>query len=73
MAMEANRFDGGLFTHAVLDGLNGRADADSDGRVSISELREYVTAQVELLSEGRQKASVRAENVVQDFALSLKR
>jgi len=72
MAMEANEFSGGLFTHAVLEGLKGLADADADGRVTISELREYVIARVELLSHGRQKASVRAENVVQDFALSMK-
>jgi uncharacterized caspase-like protein len=31
-----------LFTHALIQGLSGRADSDRDGRVSLAELEGYV-------------------------------
>lgn len=36
----------GLFTHHLLDGLYGRADEDKDGRVTLAELREFVSDNV---------------------------
>jgi uncharacterized caspase-like protein len=72
VAREPNVFGGGIFTHAVLEGLKGPADADSDGRVTTSELRAYVMGQVDVLSTGLQRPSVRAENTAMDFALSMK-
>ncbi len=40
-SQEDSRFGHGVFTHFLLDGLRGSADADGDGRVVLSELFEH--------------------------------
>jgi hypothetical protein len=69
VALEANEFGGGTFTRALLDGLGGKADANGDRDINVSELRDYLAIQVPKLSHGLQKPSVRAENVDLNFAL----
>jgi TolB-like protein len=44
----------GAFTYAVLEGLEGRGDADSDGALSVSELFGYVARRVPQLTNGDQ-------------------
>jgi uncharacterized caspase-like protein len=44
----------GVFTHFVLTGLNGEADANQDGTVTAGELFPYVREQVQKATEGRQ-------------------
>ncbi|MFQ5664935.1 MAG: caspase family protein [Candidatus Binatia bacterium] len=44
----------GVFTYAVLEGLQGRADADGDGLVSLSELFGYVARVVPRLTGAQQ-------------------
>jgi len=44
----------GAFTYAVLQGLQGGADADGDGLVSVSDLFGFVARQVPKLTQGRQ-------------------
>jgi hypothetical protein len=72
-ALESNEFGSGTFTRALLDGLGGKADANGDGEVSVSELRDYVARHVPILSHGRQKPSVRAENLDSNFTLAKSR
>lgn len=36
----------GLFTHHLLAGLNGKADADADGAITMAEVASYATAKV---------------------------
>ena len=43
----------GLFTHALLEGLQGASDADGDGRVTLQEVFEYVVPLVERLRDRR--------------------
>jgi WD40 repeat protein len=69
-ALESNEFGSGTFTRALLNGLRGEADANRDGEVTVSELRDYVASQVETLSRGQQRSSVRAENSDLNFALA---
>jgi hypothetical protein len=38
---------GGIFTRALIDGLNGKADYTDDGIVQLDELKLYVQRQVE--------------------------
>jgi WD40 repeat protein len=57
----------GIFTACVLDGLRGAADANHDGQILVSELREYVTAEVSRRTGGRQRPITREENVDNDF------
>lgn len=44
----------GVFTYAVIEGVRGTADGDSDGLLSISELFAYVARRVPVLTQGRQ-------------------
>jgi len=37
----------GLFTHHLLAGLNGKADRDADGAITLAEVAAYTTAKVE--------------------------
>ena len=49
----------GLYTHFMLKGLNGAADADKDGTITPSEQGDYVERSVLEVSGGRQKPYVR--------------
>ncbi len=70
VALEPKELGGGTFTRALLDGLSGKADANGDREVNVSELRDYLAKQVPKLSRGQQKPSVRAENIDLDFTLA---
>ncbi len=43
LSYEDAEFDGGLFTHYFIEGLNGAADADGDGGVSFLDVCGYVS------------------------------
>lgn len=69
-AMESDAWHNGLFTYALLNGIrNKSADANSDGKILLSELKKYTGDEVERLSNGAQKPSSRNENLDQDFTL----
>jgi WD40 repeat protein len=72
-AQELNEFGSGAFTFALLEGLRGKADVNSDGEVNVAELRNYVSQRVQELSHGQQRPSVRAENLDLDFSLARRR
>lgn len=57
----------GAFTYAVLEGLRGSADTDSDGNLMVSELFGYVARRVPVLSQGRQHPYNKMEGT--DFPL----
>jgi hypothetical protein len=54
LAAESDELSHGLFTHAVLEGLGGAADGDSDGYVTLAELSAYVETKVPELSDAQQ-------------------
>ena len=51
---EHRRLHGGVFTRALIEGLEGRADANGDGVVTLAEVNAYLAARVPALSGGRQ-------------------
>ena len=59
-ALESANWKNGVFTYALLRGLKG--EADPDGRMSVSKLRDFVEQEVGRLTEGRQTPTVRREN-----------
>jgi uncharacterized caspase-like protein len=68
LAYESATWNNGVFTHAVLEGFaRRRADADGDGTVRASELRDYVIDAVRKLTLGVQVPVMRRENVEADF------
>ena len=43
----------GLFTHVLLEGLSGKADANKDGKITIQELGDYVKRTVPGMRDGQ--------------------
>jgi hypothetical protein len=57
-----------VFTYSLIEGLTtGNADADNDGHIVVSELRDYVFDKVSALTHGRQNPTSRRENLEFDF------
>ena len=54
-SLEDARWGGhGVFTHFLLEGLQGKADLDADGIVTFTELFDYVSNNVRTSTDGRQ-------------------
>ncbi len=69
-ALESKEWSNGVFTYCLLSGLKERkADLNKDGKIMLSELKEYVQKEVERLTEGRQKPTSRIENLENDWQL----
>lgn len=57
-SLEDKKWGGGVFTHCLLDGLNGKANENDDEWVNLDELENYLTREVFILSDGKQKTKV---------------
>ncbi len=69
-AFEGEDWNNGLFTYCVLNGLkNLKADKNSDGLITLSELQTFVAEQVNKLSDGAQTPTYRMENNAIDYEL----
>lgn len=69
-ALEANAWNNGAFTYSVLQGLGGmHADANRDGKISLSELQKYVIIEVPILTKDMQKPVSRMENLLNDMRI----
>ena len=69
-ALESDKWNNGVFTAAVIEGLRDKkADWNTDNRISVSELKNYLSQRVSELTAGAQKPSVVAFEQDQDFDL----
>lgn len=69
-AIEGDKWNNGLFTYCLLDGLSyKKADSNYDGKIVVSELRDYVYKKVTELSNGSQKPTARAQNLTMDYRI----
>ncbi len=69
-AFEGDDWQNGLFTYCLLTGIQDRkADFNYDGKIMISELKQYVYNEVVRLSDGKQKPTARKENLLVDFQI----
>ncbi|MGH8187527.1 MAG: caspase family protein, partial [Steroidobacteraceae bacterium] len=69
-ALEGERWNNGVFTYALLQGLkNAQADSNNDRAITVSELQAYVIDQVRSLTHGGQNPTVRRENLDYDFVV----
>jgi uncharacterized caspase-like protein len=67
-ALESPEWNNGVFTYAILSGLKEQtADINHDGSVTVNELKNYVSDQVEQLTKGAQRPTSRRENTGLDF------
>lgn len=70
-AYEGQGVANGVFTHSVLVGIQQKsADSNGDGQIVVSELRDFVTAQVKTLTGGKQTPTSRQENLEFDFRVN---
>jgi len=69
-ALESDEWRNGIFTYCILAGLkSGKADINGDGTITVTELKEYVSREVERLTRGEQKPTSRQENLEFDFTV----
>jgi uncharacterized caspase-like protein len=60
----------GVFTHHVLQGLAGPADANKDGRITVSELYRYVEPRVSSQTDKRQRPDLKTDAVGGDIVIA---
>jgi hypothetical protein len=70
VAQEKQDVGHGVFTHYLLKGLQGAADANHDGRVTVDELYEYVRNQVSAATNGKQTPQISRDPTAGDIVLS---
>lgn len=70
-ALEGSQYTGGVFTSALLQGLtSGAADLNKkDGKVTISELQEYLSRKVAYETLNQQRPVHRVENIGNDWQI----
>ncbi|MFM9943596.1 MAG: caspase family protein [Bacteroidia bacterium] len=69
-ALESDKWNNGVFTYCVLNGLKSTTtDKNADGKISVTELKNYVSAEVQVLTAGRQKPTSRKENLDNDWGI----
>lgn len=69
-AMEGDAWKNGVFTWFLKKGLKGNdADTNKDGAVMISELQKWLGEVVEKVTNGHQKPTFRAENILNDWRI----
>ncbi|MEO5599691.1 MAG: caspase family protein [Cyclobacteriaceae bacterium] len=67
-ALESDQWKNGVFTYALLSGMkNKRADKNKDGIITVTEIKDYVSIEVEKLTKGEQRPTSRRENLEFDF------
>jgi WD40 repeat protein len=69
-AMESSKWNNGVFTYALLNGLSSNGtDLNDDGNISVNELQTYIQKEVYQLTNGKQKPTNRLENIETDFII----
>jgi len=67
-AFESEQWNNGVFTYSLINGLrNAQADANSNGTISVRELKEYLVENVVKLTDNQQRPTCRKENPDVDF------
>jgi len=67
-SLESDKWKNGVFTYSIIDGIQtGDADKNGDGKIRVTELRDYVTSKVLSLTGGKQTPGSRKENLDNDF------
>jgi WD40 repeat protein len=69
-ALESPQWNNGVFTYSILNGLkNKAADKNKNGVITVSELKDYSIKQVQFLTGGKQKPTIRKESVNFDWKI----
>ena len=71
LSQEDSKWGNGAFTKAVVEGLNGSADFQKSGKITLKGLDYYVTDRVKELTHGQQSPVSIAPNGITDFPIAL--
>lgn len=67
-ALESDAWHNGVFSYSIMEGLRNRnADTNKDGKISVNELKTYVSRRVVELTQGKQNPGSRKENPESDW------
>lgn len=74
-ARESKKWNNSVFTYCLLSGLtenkenstSKKADLNEDGQIMVSELQQYLAAEVPKLTKGHQQPTMRVENISNDW------
>jgi hypothetical protein len=69
-AMESPSVEHGFFTHALVEGLRGKADYNKDSLVHFTEIDNYVTDRVKELTQGKQHPVTAKPTSIRSFPLT---
>ncbi|MBL8797623.1 MAG: caspase family protein [Planctomycetia bacterium] len=69
-SLESSSVKAGFFTHALVEGLTGKADTNRDGSIFLGELDLYASRQVRLLSKGQQNPVTAKPPHIRSFVLA---
>ncbi len=70
LANEGDKWGNGAFTYAIKEGLlHTKADLNSDEKITVNELKDYVITSVSELTQGEQKPTTRKELIDIDWTI----
>ncbi len=72
-SLEEEAWKNGAFAKALIEGLSGRADLRSSGRVTVNMLDLYVSERVKELTDGIQTPATAKPATIADFPILLSR
>lgn len=72
LSRESEEWRNGAFTHALVEGLNGKADLLGKGTITVASLEAYVAARVKELTNGKQTPCEAKPQTVPDFVIAVK-
>ena len=70
VAKEDHKLRSGRFTHALIEGLSGKARKATNGAIYLTALEDYVSERVKKLSNNEQKPFLKKPERIQNFPLS---
>jgi len=69
-ALETPEYQNGVFTYALITGLKEKkADHDADGKITIQEIKTWLSNEVFRLTKGRQKPTSRSETIDNNWVI----
>jgi len=72
-SLEDPQWQNGAFTKALVEGIDGKADYEHNGRITVNMLDLYVSERVKELTKGQQTPSTTKPSTVPDFPLAYTR
>jgi uncharacterized caspase-like protein len=71
-SIEDPRWSNGAFTKALVEGLNGKADYSSSGRITVTGLELYIENRVPELTQDQQTPMTQKPSMVTNYTIALK-